>query len=85
VLDIRSRDQFRLSHLDGATNIPYDELGARMQIELHEDGRPFAIDCRATDMGICLGNAKLLEWGGLKQVWLLDAGAVGSACSMTPI
>jgi hypothetical protein len=85
ILDIRSRDEFRTSHLDGATNIPADELGARMQIELHDDARPFVIDCRAMDMDACSANAKLLQWGGLKQLWLLDAGAMGSACSMSPL
>lgn len=85
ILDIRSRDDFQASHLDGAINIPADELGARMQIELHDDAKPVVVDCRAVDMDACSANAKLLQWGGVKEIWLLDAGAMGSACSMSPL
>lgn len=85
ILDIRPRADFQSSHLDGAINIPVDELGARMQIELHDDAKPLVMDCRAVDMDACSANAKLLQWGGVKNLWLLDAGAMGSACSMSPL
>lgn len=84
VLDIRTRDQFNGRHLEGAENIPADELAARMQVELHPHGNPIIIDCSALDMGVCVLHGGLLTFGGFKGVWLLDSGAVGASCSYSP-
>jgi TonB family protein len=44
ILDISERDAFRRAHLEGAVNIPFEELHVRAPIEL-PPGRPIIIDC----------------------------------------
>jgi phage shock protein E len=46
ILDVRSPDEFAAGHLDGAINVPVDELEARFS-ELGSPQRPVAIYCRS--------------------------------------
>jgi phage shock protein E len=46
LLDVRTPDEFREHHIDGATNIPVQELGSRMG-ELGPKDRPIVVYCRS--------------------------------------
>ena len=45
VLDVRTHQEYSLGHLDGALNVPVDDLRARLE-EIPRD-RPLAIHCRS--------------------------------------
>ena len=63
VLDIGTREDFRRAHLDGAVNIPVDELAVRGGIELPA-GKPVAIDCTRDEQWRCQAAASSLGQRG---------------------
>lgn len=82
VLDLQDRPGFRVRHLDGAVNIPKDELAARIQIEIVRE-KEIVVDCQPLDFGACILVGDLLNWMGFQDVWLLDRGANGGTCHRT--
>ncbi len=46
LVDVRSRAEFRAGHIEGAINVPVDELGPRMT-ELEPKGAPIVLYCRS--------------------------------------
>src|SRR5579884_56909 len=80
LVDVRSREAFERSHNENAINLPSDELGAVMQIELRPD-KKVILDCSRTDISVCMISSGILSHGGFRDVWLFDAGAVGASCS----
>ena len=72
LLDVRTPSEFAARHLDGAVNIPLQDLGARMG-EL-DPSRPVVVYCRSG--GRSAGATKALKASGFTQV--LDLGAMSS-------
>lgn len=73
LVDVRTREEFAAGHLDGATNIPVQELEQRLG-ELGPKDAPVVIYCRS---GRRSASAKrLLEAAGWTRVH--DAGAMSS-------
>jgi len=77
VLDVRTAADYAgaLGHIEGALNIPLDELPRRLtEIETRRE-RPLAVICRTNRMS---GKAvELLRNTGFKQALLVDDGMVG--------
>lgn len=76
VLDVRSKLEFFLGHLDGAENVPVDRLPDALE---GRDGvtrdSPILVYCAS---GMRSAQAKaLLDRAGYKRV--VDGGAIGSA------
>lgn len=46
LLDVRGPDEFAAGHLDGALNVPVDEIGQRLT-ELGPKEQPVAVYCRS--------------------------------------
>ena len=72
LLDVRSQGEYALTHIDGADNIPVEELGARVH-ELGPDrDRPIVLYCmsghRSSDAG------RILRRAGFTHVY--DVGAM---------
>lgn len=72
LLDVRSEGEYTLTHIDGADNIPVEELAARVE-ELGPDrDRPIVLYCmsghRSSDAG------RILRRAGFTHVY--DAGAM---------
>jgi rhodanese-related sulfurtransferase len=84
LVDLRPREVFRLKHLPQARNIPVDELGARMKFEL-ATSKPIVLDCGTVEASECALSAELIELDGLGKVRLLDPGATGATCAVTPV
>lgn len=77
VLDVRTVKDYagELGHIDGALNIPLDELPRRLpELDRYRD-RPLAVICRTNRMS---GKAvQLLRDTGFKQALLVNDGMVG--------
>lgn len=72
LLDVRTPEEFADRHLDGAVNIPVQELGARVR-ELGAKDRPVVVYCRS---GARSASAtKLLKNAGYE---VLDIGGIGN-------
>ncbi|MCB9780551.1 MAG: rhodanese-like domain-containing protein [Alphaproteobacteria bacterium] len=72
LLDVRTPMEFRGGHVQGATNIPVDELGRRLD-EL-DQARPVVVYCRS---GARSHRASgLLQHAGFAQVW--DLGPISA-------
>lgn len=72
LLDVRTPEEFRERHLDGAVNIPVQELGARVR-ELGAKERPIVVYCRS---GARSASAAALMKAAGYQV--LDIGGIGN-------
>lgn len=75
VVDVRSHQEFALSHIHHALNIPYDEIAARSEHELPHD-RPLLIYCYRPDGGassFCSFTGQLLRKQGFQQLRYIDA------------
>lgn len=72
LLDVRSPEEFRERHLEGAVNIPVQELGTRMG-ELGAKERSIVVYCRS---GARSAAATSMMKGAGYEV--LDIGAIGN-------
>ncbi len=72
LLDVRTPEEFRERHLDGAVNIPVQELPTRLR-ELGAKDRPVVVYCRS---GARSASAAVLIKGAGHQV--LDIGGMGN-------
>ena len=70
IIDVGNRAAFKRGHLDGAINIPHDELEVRGRIELRERGR-IVIDCTQEEAFNCLFADHVLKTDGFKDVAIL--------------
>jgi len=77
VLDVRTATDYAgdLGHIEGALNIPLDELAKRLPELDSYRNRPLAVVCRTNKMS---GKAvELLRGAGFKQALLVEDGMVG--------
>jgi phage shock protein E len=72
LLDVRTPEEFRDRHLDGAVNIPVQELAARIP-ELGARGRPVVVYCRSGARSA--SAATLMKSAGYE---VLDIGGIGN-------
>lgn len=72
LLDVRTPDEFREHHLDGAVNIPVQELAGRVR-ELGIKARPIVVYCRSGARSAAA--ASLLKAAGYE---VLDVGGIGN-------
>jgi len=72
LLDVRTPDEFRDRHLDGANNIPVQELASRVG-ELGARDRPIVVYCRSGARSA--SAATLLKSAGYE---VLDIGGMGN-------
>lgn len=70
LLDIRERNEYEDGHLDGARNIPRNELSVRAAIELPRD-RPVLIDCARVSALNCRVAGLSLRTVGFPEVALV--------------
>jgi len=61
LLDVRTPEEFAIGHIDGALNIPIDDLGARIA-ELADKDNPVIVYCRSGSRSA--QAAKTLEKAG---------------------
>ena len=76
IIDVRTPQEFAAGHIDGAINIPYEQISQGIQsIKGLKKGSPVLVYCRS---GRRSGIAKsTLEQLGFKQI--LDAGGMEAA------
>lgn len=72
LLDVRTPEEFRERHIQGAVNIPVQELGARVR-ELGAKERPIVVYCRS---GARSATAAAMMKAAGYQV--LDIGGIGN-------
>lgn len=72
LLDVRGPDEFGDRHLDGAVNIPVQELGRRIH-ELGAKSRPVVVYCRSGARSAAA--ARLIEGAGYE---VLDIGGMSN-------
>lgn len=72
LLDVRTPEEFRERHLDGAVNIPVQHLDARMR-ELGAKDRPIVVYCRSGARSAAA--AALMKAAGYQ---VLDIGGIGN-------
>lgn len=70
VVDVRQRTEYQLGHVDGAKNIPVDEIAVRAPNEL-SDSDFILISCQCPDKGLTSLARQLLVKGGFKSVAVL--------------
>ncbi len=72
LLDVRTPEEFRDRHLDGAVNIPVQELGGRVH-ELGAKDRPIVVYCRSGARSA--SAATMIKSAGYE---VLDIGGIGN-------
>lgn len=83
VLDVRSQEEYRASHIPGAINIPYDRIRERLQDLRQFESRDIVLVCR-TGRRAGIAGEVLLE-AGFESVWDLDGHMVGWAAGDLPL
>ena len=73
ILDVRSRTEFANGHIQGAVNIPLDELKSRAPIEVVPTW-PVVVDCGQGPIGLCRSAGRLVQDLGFRRVSLLLPG-----------
>ncbi len=73
ILDVRTDDEFNARHIEGAVNIPVEDLGKRIA-ELTDKKRPVIVYCKSG--GRSAKAAELLKANGFTQVH--DLGGIGN-------
>lgn len=73
ILDVRTDDEFNARHLDGAVNIPAEDLQKRIA-ELPDKKRPVIVYCKSG--GRSAKAAEILKAAGFTQVH--DLGGIGN-------
>ena len=73
LLDVRTPEEYAAGHIDGAKNIPYDEIEARAHELPQDKNREIVVCCRS-------GRRSAIAEKGLRSLGYLrvrDAGACG--------
>jgi phage shock protein E len=73
ILDVRTDDEFNARHIDGAVNIPVEDLQQRIA-ELTDKKRPVIVYCKSG--GRSAKAAAMLKAAGFSQVH--DLGGIGN-------
>ena len=74
VLDVRSPEEYAEGHVPGAVNVPYDQIGARLDsLDAYRD-RGFVVYCR-TGRRAGIAETVLIE-AGFEHVWDLEGHMV---------
>ncbi len=74
VLDVRSPEEYADGHVPGAINVPYDQIGARLDsLDAYRD-RGFVVYCR-TGRRAGIAETVLIE-AGFERVWDLEGHMV---------
>ena len=73
ILDVRTDDEFNARHIDGAVNIPVEDLDKRLG-ELTDKKRPVIVYCKSGSRSA--KAAALLKAAGFTQVH--DLGGIGN-------
>lgn len=82
-LDISERSSFKYFGRPGATNIPADEVEARMPHELDRTAA-MLLDCSHVPSGDCDIVSYILEKAGFANLLVINRGAEGLSCQTTP-
>lgn len=78
VIDVRTPEEFASGHIDGAINIPYDQIDAKNAVVAAVDkGRSILVYCRSGRRSAIARES--LQQLGYRQV--LDGGAMSAAMS----
>jgi hypothetical protein len=91
IIDIRKREQFKLGHISGAINIPYDELEVRARFEITPT-HPVLIYCNdskecsgspnsKTGSNPCNNSVSLLHEYGITDIVMLNESLTKAAKS----
>jgi rhodanese-related sulfurtransferase len=84
VIDLRERNSLSRSEIENEVNIPFPELDVRARIELNPE-IPAIVDCSSVDASMCdLAAFKLVSLKFV-TVSVLDRGARGMACRISPV
>ena len=74
LLDVRSQAEFQTGHLEGAVNVPHDEISGRIAEAVPEKNTPLYLYCRsgrrvkiAMETLRKLNYTQLYDLGGLKE------------------
>lgn len=78
IVDVRSEAEFRADHLEGALNLPLDELASRASTELADKNAPVLVHCLSG--GRSLMAARQLR--GLGYTNAHNIGSIGRARSL---
>jgi rhodanese-related sulfurtransferase len=82
LVDVRSREEYRMGHLPGAVNIPLDQLARRVK-ELPA-GKPVVVVC-ATGNRSMSGSRIVAGAGGYPKVYNLKGGTMAWSRQGLPI
>jgi rhodanese-related sulfurtransferase len=88
ILDVRTREDYNTRpHLNGAINIPRDEVPIRTPVDLPlaDDNPRIVIDCSTMNEVSCRLLSLGLSYSGFKNVWIYDLDAQGMTCRNTPV
>ena len=84
VIDLRERSSFSRRGVENEIDIPFPELDVRARIELNPE-IPVIVDCSSVDAGMCDLAAFKLVYLRFVSVSVLDRGARGMACRISPV
>jgi rhodanese-related sulfurtransferase len=82
LVDVRTREEFRMGHLPGALNIPLDQLARRVK-ELPA-GQPVVVVCATGNRSVS-GSRIIAGAGGHPKVYNLQGGTMAWARQGFPI
>lgn len=66
ILDVRTDQEFKAGHIEGAVNIPYDQLSAENELLTAHKERDIIIYCRSGRRAQVAHNT--LQWKGFKKL-----------------
>jgi len=72
VLDVRTSDEYKEGHIDGATNIDFTENNFASEVKKLDKDKPILVHCAAG--GRSTKSLPTLEKEGFTQVYHLDGG-----------
>lgn len=65
ICDVRSKEEYKLGHIKGAINIPYDEVAANIDMFKNLD-KPIVLYCRTNNRSFYAGS--ILEAAGIDNI-----------------
>lgn len=65
IYDVRSKEEYKLGHIKGAINIPYDEVAANIDRFKNLD-RPIVLHCRTNNRSFYAGS--ILQAAGIDDI-----------------
>lgn len=83
VLDVRSPEEYKASHIPGAINIPYDRVSERLDDLRQFQDRDIVLVCRTGRRAAIAGQ--VLREAGFERLWDLDGHMTGWAAADLPL